>query len=103
MSGLAATAKHNPEQLEDEYHSLFIGIGRGEVVPYGSWYLTGFLMEQPLSDLRDDLIALGFEKSADMREPEDHISAIFEVFSVMISTPFSHTEQQHFFETHMKP
>ena len=66
MSGLAATAKHNPEQLEDEYPSLFIGIGRGKVVPYGSWYLTGFLMEQPLSDLRDDLIALGFEKSADM-------------------------------------
>ena len=58
MSGLAAVSRNiDLDQLEDEYHALFIGIGKGEVVPYGSWYLTGFLMEQPLSDLRDDLRA----------------------------------------------
>ena len=43
MLGLAArTAK--PAELDDEFHALFIGLGRGELVPYGSWYLTGFLM-----------------------------------------------------------
>ena len=93
--------KFTPEQLDDEYHALFIGIGRGELVPYGSWYLTGFLMEQPLSELRDDLRRLGFERSPDTREPEDHISAIFEVFSVIIADGSSLDMQQKFFNKHM--
>jgi TorA maturation chaperone TorD len=93
---------YSPAQIEDEYHSLFIGIGKGEVVPYGSWYLTGYLMEQPLSDLRDDLRALGFERSADTHEPEDHAAAIFEVFSVMIADASSLAEQKRFFDSHMK-
>jgi len=104
MSGLAAVSRNiDLDQLEGEYHALFIGIGKGEVVPYGSWYLTGFLMEQPLSDLRDDLRALGFERNPQVHEPEDHIAAIFEVFSVMISEDVGLAEQQRFFETHMKP
>ena len=104
MAALAAAAQQqNPANLEDEYNNLFIGIGKGEVVPYGSWYLTGFLMEQPLSDLRDDLRVLGFERNPEIHEPEDHIAAIFEVFSVMISDAASLAEQQRFSEKHMKP
>ncbi len=104
MAALAAAARQQkPADLEDEYNNLFIGIGKGEVVPYGSWYLTGFLMEQPLSDLRDDLRALGFERNPEIHEPEDHIAAIFEVFSVMISDAVDSAEQQRFFEKHMKP
>ena len=37
MLGLAARTA-TPVELDDEYHSLFIGLGRGELVPYGSWY-----------------------------------------------------------------
>ena len=104
MTALAAAAgQQRPQDLEDEYNALFIGIGQGEVVPYGSWYLTGFLMEQPLSDLRDDLRTLGFERNPEIHEPEDHIGALFEVFSVMISDAASLAEQQRFFDKHMKP
>lgn len=104
MAALAqAAADAEPPALADEYQELFIGLGRGEVVPYGSWYLTGFLMEQPLSDLRDDLARLGFARNDDIAEPEDHISAIFEVFSVMISDAFSISEQQKFYQKHMLP
>ena len=103
MSSLASAVQgRDPVQLETEYNNLFIGVGRGETVPYGSWYLTGFLMEQPLSDLRDDLRALGFERSQDTHEPEDHAAAILEVFSVMINDGFSLPRQQGFFETHMQ-
>jgi TorA maturation chaperone TorD len=59
-------------------------------------------MEQPLSDLRDDLRALGFERSVDTHEPEDHAAAIFEVFSVMISDNSGLSEQERFFDSHMK-
>ncbi len=87
--------------LDDEYHALFIGVGGGELMPYGSWYLTGYMMEQPLADLRDDLARLGFERSAETHEPEDHISALFEVFSVMIADAVSLDEQRNFFEKHL--
>jgi TorA maturation chaperone TorD len=104
MSSLAAASRgRDLALLEQEYNNLFIGVGKGEIVPYGSWYLTGFLMEQPLSDLRDDLRALGFERNDDTREPEDHAAAIFEVFSVMISDISSLSQQQVFFKTHMQP
>ena len=104
MANLAAVARQqDPARLEEEFNLLFIGVGKGEIVPYGSWYLTGFLMEQPLSDLRDDLRALGFERSEDTSEPEDHVAAIFEVLSVMIADGFSLQQQQVFFETHMQP
>ena len=104
MSSLAAASRgRDLALLEQEYNNLFIGVGKGEIVPYGSWYLTGFLMEQPLSDLRDDLRALGFERNDDTCEPEDHAAAIFEVFSVMISDASSLQPQQVFFETHMQP
>ena len=104
MAELAGAAqKASLANLEDEYNNLFIGLGRGEVVPYGSWYLTGYLMEQPLSDLRDDLRALGFERNSDVCEPEDHVAAIFEVFSVMICESRSLDDQQSFFEKHLKP
>jgi TorA maturation chaperone TorD len=104
MSSLAVASRgRDLALLEQEYNNLFIGVGKGEVVPYGSWYLTGFLMEQPLSDLRDDLRALGFERSDDTCEPEDHAAAIFEVFSVMIADVSSLAPQQVFFKTHMQP
>jgi TorA maturation chaperone TorD len=104
MAKLAlAAGVAEPDALEDEYHELFIGLGRGEVVPYGSWYLTGFLMEQPLSDLREDLARLGFARNENVAEPEDHVAAIFEVFSVMISEESSLSEQQNFFDKHMLP
>jgi len=96
-----SAGRYEPGQIDDEYHALFIGIGRGELVPYGSWYLTGYLMEQPLSDLRDDLGRLGYERSVDTHEPEDHISAIFEVFSGIITDRIELETQTKFFDKHM--
>lgn len=104
MKALADAARaSDPGQLREEYHDLFIGLGRGEIVPYGSWYLTGYLMEQPLSELRDHLRDLGFERSENTREPEDHVAALFEVFSVMINDAFSLSLQRQFFKMHMQP
>ncbi|MEZ5740864.1 MAG: molecular chaperone TorD family protein [Burkholderiaceae bacterium] len=100
--GLAASAIP-AEQVADEYQALFIGVGRGELLPYGSWYLTGFLMEKPLGLLRDHLMQLGFERSDDVAEPEDHVAALCEVMSLLITDQASHETQQEFFERHMSP
>ncbi len=102
MSALALSAKHHSTAvIEDEFHELFIGLGKGEVVPYASWYSTGFLMEQPLSDLRTDLARLGFARSEDVVEPEDHAAALCEVVSVMIGDAVDLAVQNQFFQSHM--
>lgn len=100
-----AARNTSPAQAGDEYHALFIGIGRGELVPYGSWYMTGFLMEQPLVALRRDLAALGIERLPDVSEPEDHAGALCETMSYLIADgddiPFA--TQQRFFSDHVAP
>jgi TorA maturation chaperone TorD len=97
----AAQEAHS-EGVNDEFHALFIGLGRGELVPYASWYKSGFLMEKPLGDLRRDLAALGYERDEQVREPEDHAAALCEVMALLIqdeSIPLQ--RQQVFFETHV--
>lgn len=89
--------------LEDEYFQLFIGLGRGELVPFGSWYLTGFLMERPLARLRQDLMALGYERDASVHEPEDHAAALFEVMAMMLQDGIEHERQQAFYQQHIAP
>lgn len=104
MSILGLAAKDStPEKIDDEYHALFIGLGRGELVPYGSWYLTGFLMERPLALLRDDLALFGFERHSDTHEPEDHVAALCEVMAMLISDGQELARQSDFFEAHMAP
>lgn len=100
MLGLAAQGS-SPQQLDDEFHALFIGLGRGELVPYGSWYLTGFLMEKPLAVLRNDLAVLGYARQDDIHEPEDHAAALCEVMAMLISEGKPLAAQQQFFEAHL--
>jgi len=90
-------------KVDTEFHELFIGLGRGELVPFGSWYLTGFLLERPLSRLRRDLQVLGFERRGDVHEPEDHVSALFEVMAMLVSDPNAPFDlQQKFFSDHIE-
>jgi TorA maturation chaperone TorD len=102
MSMLGLSACNSLTQaVDEEFHDLFIGMGRGELVPYGSWYLTGFLMERPLGQLRDDLAMLGFQRQEGVTEPEDHVAALCEVMAMLISEDVGFQQQSHFFETHM--
>jgi TorA maturation chaperone TorD len=97
-----AAREHKPEALDDEYHNLFIGIGRGELVPYASWYLTGFLMDRPLAYLRRDLNVLGIERQPGTNDPEDHAAALCESMRVIITAgdiPF--TAERQFFLNHI--
>ena len=100
-----AATEAEPEQLAREYHELFIGLGHGQVVPYASRYLTGFLNDRPLADLRDDLARLGFERQPDVQEPEDHVAAVCEVMASIVAdaSPDELDEQQQFFSRHIAP
>ncbi|UGY13507.1 molecular chaperone TorD family protein [Bradyrhizobium septentrionale] len=90
-------------EVEREYFDLFVGVGRGELLPYASYYLTGFLNERPLSRLRDDLAALGIERVESNPEPEDHAATLCEIMAGLVAGrfPASLAAQHAFFEKHV--
>lgn len=91
--------------VEREYFDLFIGVGRGEILPYASYYLTGFLHERPLARLRGDLITLGIERAENNPEPEDNAATLCEIMAGFADRRFAVSEEQQrkFFEQHIAP
>lgn len=80
----AAAARTDAVAVEREFFALFIGVGRGELLPYASYYLTGFLHERPLARVREDLAALGIERAEAASEPEDHLGVLCEVMAGLV-------------------
>lgn len=100
-----AAARTTVAQVEREFFDLFIGVGRGELLPYASYYLTGFLNERPLARLRDDLAAFGIERAENNAEPEDQAAMLCEIMSGLIDGRFeaSAGADQQLFEKHVAP
>lgn len=101
-----AATEVDPRQAEREYNRLFIGLNRGELVPYASFYLTGFLQDRPLVEVRADMARLGIARSADVVEPEDHIAALLETMAGLVDGRFGEpapVQEQHvFFKRRLK-
>jgi TorA maturation chaperone TorD len=95
----------NAKKIAREFFGLFIGVGRGELLAYGSYYLTGFLNERPLARLRDDLRTLGIERVERQQEPEDHAAILCEIMAGLISgqLPASVEKQRQIFDKHLAP
>lgn len=101
----AAAAASDSVSAEREFHDLFIGLGRGELLPFASYYITGFLHERPLAALRDALARLGLERAAGIAEPEDHIATVCEVYAGLLSGSFEGgpVAAATFFDAHVRP
>jgi TorA maturation chaperone TorD len=100
-----AASETTVERVEREFFNLFIGLGRGELLPYASYYLTGFLHERPLARLRGDLAPLGIERAEGNNEPEDHAATLCEIMAGLVSgrLPAPPTTDQQIFEKHLAP
>jgi TorA maturation chaperone TorD len=100
-----AAERTTAEKVEREYFNLFIGLGRGELMPYGSYYLTGFLLERPLARLREDLARIGIARAEGIAEPEDHAGILCEIMSGLVSRrlPAPPDSDRLIFEKHMAP
>jgi len=92
-------------EVEREYFALFTGVGRGELLPYGSYYLAGFLHDRPLARLREDLAKLSLERTASQAEPEDHAAILCEVMAGVVSGrfPAAPGSDRLLFEKHLAP
>lgn len=103
LAGLAeAAGRHDTAAVGREYFALFIGVGRGELLPYASYYLTGFLHERPLAELRGTLAGLGIARVAGVVEPEDHLGFCCEVMAGLLDGRFG-GEAGGFFARHLAP
>jgi len=96
-----------PDTAEREFNALFIGLGRGELLPYASHYLTGFLNEKPLANLRTDMARRGIQRAEGKREPEDNIASLMEMMAGLITGRFgavtSVAGQKQFYNAHVEP
>lgn len=108
IAGLARVAKASkPRKVESEFNALFVGLGRGELLPYASYYLTGFLNEKPLATLRSDMAARSMTRARNVYEPEDNIASLMEMMAGMIvgrfGAPATLEDQKTFFNKHIAP
>ena len=108
ITQMARVAKRTkPAGVEREFNALFIGLGRGELLPYASYYLTGFLNEKPLAALRNDMTARGLSRAENVFEPEVFIASLMEMMGALIAgrfgTPATLEVQKTFFNKHIGP
>lgn len=105
MAKLARTT--GAAAVEREFTELFIGIGRGELLPFASYYLTGFLNEKPLATLRRDMASLSITRAPNVYEPEDNIASLMEMMAGLIDgrfgAPAPLDRQREFFNRHIAP
>lgn len=100
-----AARSADPEAVQREFFDLFVGVGRSEILPYASYYRTGFLHERPLADVRADMEKLGLAREDRVGEPEDHVAILFDVMRGLITGEFEAdgVDERAFFERHLKP
>jgi TorA maturation chaperone TorD len=100
-----AAANADPAAIQREFFDLFVGVGRGELLPYASFYRTGFLHERPLAEVRRDMEALGLAREERIGEPEDHVAMLFDVMRGLIMGEFAsdQIDDRVFYERHIKP
>ncbi|MFA7430579.1 MAG: molecular chaperone TorD family protein [Rhodospirillaceae bacterium] len=104
LGALADVASQTPPaRAEREFHDLFIGVTQGEVVPYASYYRTGFLNDKPLAALRADMAPLGLCRAPGVPEPEDHLGALCEMMATLIARGTDLPTQKTFFDRHIAP
>ena len=102
----AARARTDAD-IAAEYDALFGGVGKPDILPYGSHYLSGFLNDKPLAELRTDLARLGLGRDETTGDTEDHIAYLCEVMRYLIAGDdvgvANLAQQQRFFNRHLQP
>jgi TorA maturation chaperone TorD len=100
-----AASRAEAHAVAREHFTLFSGLGRGELLPYASYYLTGFVQGRPLANLRQALAQLGIERTDGQSEPEDHAAILLEIMAGFAggSLEAPAGAEREFFSAHLAP
>jgi TorA maturation chaperone TorD len=103
-----AASVMDADAADEEFETLFISSGTPALNPYGSLYLSGFMNDTPLAELRADLARFGIGRVRGVFESEDHLGALCETMRVLIAggpgirrQPLA--QQKAFFEARIAP
>jgi TorA maturation chaperone TorD len=103
---VAAAQRLPVDAIAAEFAALFLGVGKPEILPYGSFHQVGNLNGKPLVDLRSDLRKLGLEQPESVTETEDHLASLCEVMRYLIAGDDLGVSnlgaQQRFFNAHLR-
>ncbi|MFC5511879.1 molecular chaperone [Massilia jejuensis] len=80
-----ASSVMDADAVAEEFDALFISSGTPTLNPYGSLYLSGFMNDTPLAELRADLARFGIGRVRGVFESEDHLGALCETMRVLIA------------------
>jgi TorA maturation chaperone TorD len=105
---ILASRAMDPNAAEQEYTDVFVGVGKSPVNLHGSHWLTGFMMERPLAQLRADLGKLGLARRPGSNLLEDQLGAVCETMRILVAgdgerRPAPVAEQRAWFEGHIAP
>jgi TorA maturation chaperone TorD len=101
-----ASATVDAAEARSEYDELFVGVGKCEINLHASHWLTGFMMEKPLVEVRAKLADLGLGRQERATLVEDHLAALCETMRILVSgaadrPPAALSDQRDFFEKHI--
>jgi TorA maturation chaperone TorD len=103
-----ASSVMDADAVAEEFDALFVSSGTPALNPYGSLYLSGFMNDTPLAELRADLAVFGIGRVRGVGESEDHLGALCETMRVLIAggpgirrQPLG--RQKAFFESRIAP
>ena len=93
------------DSIAEEFQRLFVGLGSGELIPYGSWYREKMIQSGPLAAIRSDLVRLGIVRKPNTFESEDHAGTLCEIMAILSNreNEIPGSEQAAFFELHIDP
>ena len=92
-----------PAAVKQEYDTLFVGVGKAEVTPYTSGYVTQSAPDRHLVTLREQLDTWGLARGTSASEVEDHISGLCDIMRFLIEQRVSIANQRLFFEGFLYP
>ena len=98
-----SSRNYSAEAAAEEFRLLFVGLGRGEIVPYASWYREGVLQAGPLARLRSDLDDLGIAPAPETAEPEDNAALLCEAMALLNREDVDQKAYTGFFREHLAP
>ncbi|MCC7328181.1 MAG: molecular chaperone TorD family protein [Burkholderiales bacterium] len=103
-----ASRTMDAQAADDEYTSLFIGVGKSECNLYASYWINEATLQRPLVGVRADLAKLGLARQSDSVIYEDHLAALCEIMRILIvgladRQPEPVATQKAFFERRIGP
>jgi len=90
-------------ELEQEFDTLFVGVGKSEITTYTSHYVEHGGSGQHLIELRELLKQWKLSRRAAASETEDHVSGISDVMRYLISENNELDKQRLFFNEFVYP